>query len=170
MDEVLRATEGLAAWVVRVQRGTAGQWLERWSKEDKGRTPSLVLRKDMVFGLDHLRSALYHALLSIRNGTNVSSTLVMECLLYASGERQLQSAIRKMSVNGDTEEIVIASLSGEVPTPEPDWLPLERIETDISSERLRAFGIGEAEVKTVGGIRAAELVLERVAAVDIIKR
>src|SRR4030066_37882 len=97
MDDIMRATEELAAWRVRITKGSAQSWLEKWANQGGRDSDVLVLRSDMVFGLDHIRSALYHAKRAMDQGRNASNTLVMETLLYASGERQLQSAIRKLS-------------------------------------------------------------------------
>ena len=170
MDDIMRATEELAAWRVRITKGSAQSWLEKWANQGGRDSDVLVLRSDMVFGLDHIRSALYHAKRAMDQGRNASNTLVMETLLYASGERQLQSAIRKLSPDKDTEEIVIACLRGKRLVPDIDWLPLVAMIEDAPHARMKAFGIGVAESQTVGPGKATELVLERVAAVDITKK
>lgn len=129
----------------------------------------LVVRSDLVFGSDHLRSALYHARKAFEGGRNVSASLAMETLLYASGERQLNSAIRKMSVPDDAREFVVAIISGAVPVSAIDSVELPGT-VECRREDLLRFGIGEAEISTVPGRDPNELVLERVAAVDAIKK
>lgn len=170
MDEITRAIEGLAAWRVKVPKGTAQKWLDKWGKQGEDSSVVLVLRSEMVFGLDHIRSAMYHAKMAIEGRRNASNTLVMETLLYSSGERQLQAAIRKMSPDKDTEEIVVACLAGKRLAPGPDWLDLGGMDEVVSESRLEAFGIGRADLSTIGEKSAVELVLERVAAVDITKK
>jgi len=130
----------------------------------------LVVDGALVFGKDHLRSALFHALRAIEEGTNASKSIPMETLLYASGERQLSAAIKKMSVSEDTEEVVVARLTRDTIEPDPSWQPMSEEAMQVTVERLRAFGITDRELATVGADRGRELVLERVAAVDIQKR
>ena len=160
----------LNAWLVTVPAGRARSLLDAVTIDAAASGASvLVLDADMVFGLDHLRSALYHAKRALDEGSNVSDSLAMETLLYASGERQLSSAIRKMSVGDRTERIVVAQLSGDV-TPADGWIHLQDVSQDISHERLSKFGISVAELDTIGDRRPEDLVLERVAAVDVLKK
>ncbi len=130
----------------------------------------LVVRAGMVFGRDHLASALLHAKRAFDEATNSADSLEMETLLYASGERQLSSAIAKIGVTEETREVVVARLSGDGFQPDAGWELLGDRPTRLSVEQLRAFGISDAEISTVPESRVADLVLERVAAVDVLKR
>lgn len=170
MEESIEdATKDLCAWIVKVEPGLARPLLERMSKRADGEARDvLIANADMVFGLDHLRSALYHAKKAMVEGTNASDSLVMETLLYASGERQLSTAIRKMSVGDETTDIIVAVLQGRV-DPMEGWLELPDVPAHSSRERLKRFGITEEELCTFEG-RLEELVLERVAAVDVLKK
>ncbi len=162
------ATKDLVAWEIDVEGDLAMGFFDTITKEAKAAGADvLVLRSDMIFGLDHLRSALYHAMTSFLEGTNSSDSLAMETLLYASGERQLNSAIRKMSVDASTRRIVVARLQGDF-RPRPGWKELEARASDISKERLIRFGVTEQELSTVRD--GQDLVLEKVAAVDVLKR
>ncbi|MCU0852327.1 MAG: hypothetical protein MUC90_03600, partial [Thermoplasmata archaeon] len=117
-DETL--VKGLRAWTVTVDRGSAPA-LTRRLAESSAEGHVLVVKAEMVFGLDHLRSALHHAARATRDGRNASDSLAMETLLYASGERQLSAAIKKMSPDETTEQIVVASLHEDALEPMPDW-------------------------------------------------
>jgi len=130
----------------------------------------LVLDGDMVFGADHLRSALHHAQRAIDEGRNSSRSLTMETLLYASGERQLGAAIEKMSVGEHAKSVVIALLRGERFDIGEGWRKLEPRQMEMDRDRLRRYGFSDAELSTVAPESSAELVLERVAFVDILKR
>lgn len=130
---------------------------------------ALVMDGDMVFGADHVASALHHAAKAIAEGRNASDSLAMETLLYASGERQLSSAIRKMSVGLETTRVVVAVLEGRF-EPGEGWRPLPPSEGPVERTRLERFGLTEREMSTVAQERLSELVLERVAAVDVIKK
>jgi KEOPS complex subunit Cgi121 len=171
LDMVEEATKDLRAWVVRVGRGRAPAFLERTVNPLViSGAHILVMRSDMVFGLNHIRSALYHSKKAICERRNSSDSLSMETLLYASGEKQLSSAIKKMSVDQTTEEVVVAQLSeGDIEV-DGSWRVLNDFPEDPSVERLKRFGITQQELDTIGKSDPKDLVLERVAAVDIIKK
>lgn len=163
-------TNELNAWRTAVKHGTARTLLEGISKAATASGADvLVLKADMVFGMDHLRSALYHAKRSLNEGRNISDSLAMETLLYASGERQLSSAIRKMSVDDATDNIVVARLAGDV-NPAEGWEILPDISEGTTLARLAKFGVTDIELATIGDRRPDELVLEKVAAVDVLKK
>jgi tRNA threonylcarbamoyladenosine modification (KEOPS) complex Cgi121 subunit len=166
-DETL--VKGLRAWTVTVDRGSAPA-LTRRLAESSAEGHVLVVKAEMVFGLDHLRSALHHAARATRDGRNASDSLAMETLLYASGERQLSAAIKKMSPDETTEQIVVASLHEDALEPMPDWDRLPQRPGKDALDRLAKFGISGREVETVGEADATELVLERVALVDVLKK
>jgi KEOPS complex subunit Cgi121 len=134
----------------------------------------------LVATWQHLYFAVLNALIAFRNGRNISKTPVMETMLYASAQRQIQKALQLMGVkrtsanvavviSGDSPDAVGAFLSavsrriGE----EPDETVL-----DVSREKAlgirEAFGVTEKELETVmdrnDGERAlVNLVIERVA-------
>src|SRR4030042_4940080 len=94
-------TDGLRVWKAPVSRGAAQSVLEGVVSRAAGKgVEVLVMDADLVFGADHVRAALYRARRSMRDGRNASDSLAMETLLYASAERQLSSAIKKMAVDG----------------------------------------------------------------------
>jgi KEOPS complex subunit Cgi121 len=170
-DSDSTATAALGAWVVDVDRGAAPALMKLLiDRASASGQDVLVCRRDMVFGRDHVASALEHAMSAMREGRNVSASLPMETLLYLSGERQLSGAIGKMTVGDDTTQVVVAQLSTGPSVREFSWTDLPRVDPEIGAERLLVFGISETELKTVGSDRGAELVLERVAAVDVLKR
>jgi KEOPS complex subunit Cgi121 len=169
--DVKEATMELKAWVTTVKKGDAPLFLHEQVEPMKDReTQVLVTKADVIFGADHLRSALYHAKKAIAEGRNASDSLALETLLYASGERQLSSALKKMTVDDETTEVVVAQLSKGYFVPKSDWRPLPNMPEKPSRERLLAFGVTEKELATVGDKDPTELVLEKVAAVDVLKK
>lgn len=170
-DPVDLETRDLRVWLVKVPEGGAQEFRERLV-EDASRAEGevLVLRADLVFGYDHLRSALYHAKRAIRDGRNSSESLAMETLLYASGERQLSTAIDKMSADASSVEVVVAQLMGSKAVSDPSWEPMDRMKAEWKPEELARFGISRVEIATVGPERALDLVLEKVASVDVLKK
>ena len=170
-DPVREATGGLRAWLMSAQGDDALALRDRIldSAADKG-AQLLVLRSDMVFGLDHLRSAMYHAMKATSEHRNVSESLAMETLLYASGERQLSTAIKKMSVDSSTPGIAIVQLTAGDIGEERTWRPLPSIRSDMPREAILDFGVSSDELATADARRVIDLVLEKVASVDITKR
>lgn len=162
--------ELLEAWVKGVDSGSATQVVESVLGEARASGAEvLLLDGDMVFGTEHLVSALFHATKATEEGRNSSDSLAMETLLYASGERQLSSAIDKMSVDDTTQRVVLAVLRGTY-APGEGWSRLPQKAGAVDKGRLMAFGVSEAEMGTVGADELPDLVLEKVAAVDVIKR
>lgn len=157
-------------WAMDVPRGEARARSDSLLERAKASGAEvLVLDGGMVFGADQVRSALAHAEKAVEEGRNSSDSLLMETLLYASGERQLSSAIRKMSPGDETDRLVLAVLRGHF-EPGRGWSEVPGMEPGPDTRRLLRFGISEAELATVDEARLADLVLERVAAVDVIKR
>ncbi len=164
-------TSDLKVWSVKVPGGGAKRLRDRIVESaSKAKVEVLVLRADMVFGSDHIRSSLYHAKKAMTEGRNASESLSMETLLYASGERQLSSAISKMSVDERCDEVAIAQLTPGTLDSDPSWRPMDRIKEKPDGKDLAGFGISREELATVDPGRALELVLEKVASVDVLKK
>ncbi len=128
-----------------------------------------VFDADMVFGEDHLRSALKHAERAFQRGKNVASDLMVEVLVYAAGERQISRALEKMGLKEAADRLVLLALGkGDVETLLAE-MRLVRDDTlvDGDPKHLAAYGITEAELGTVPPERVLDLVLERVALVDV---
>jgi len=170
-DPAVSETSELRVWVSSVPGDMAMRTRDEVvGSALKSGVEVLVLRADMVFGSDHLKSALYHAKKAINEGRNASDSLSMETLLYASGERQLGTAIRKMSVDSSCSEIVIAQLTRGRLEPGKSWRPLEAVAQGTLDSSLERFGISKNELATVSSAKKIDLVLEKVAAVDILKK
>ena len=170
-DQIERATAEVRAWTMRVKKGEAERLMKEISEAARvSSSEVLVIKGELVFGLDHVRSALYHARKAIEEGRNASESIAMETLLYSSGERQLSSAIKKMSVDGETENVAIVRLHGAGVKPGDNWVEMPRRPRAVDTAELRRFGISDRELETVSREKAVELVMERVAAVDILKK
>ena len=130
-----------------------------------------IVDADMVFGRTHIITSYEHAKRAFDEERNSSRSLAMEVLLYMSGERQISTAIEKMGIKDGTMEFCIILL-GDVDIGELlRHLGLEMddsvLEGDIS--KLEAFGISQKEMDTLPGENVFDLVLERVAMVDLLK-
>lgn len=165
------ARSRLKAWSVEVQLGRGPETMEGIVQRARAAgTEVLVLDGNMVFGKDHLVTAMQHAARAIEQGTNASDSLLMETILYASGERQLGSATKKMGVSKDSTELVIAQLVDGGFAHDPSWIELPAMRASADRAQLIRFGISEGELSTLEERSPTELVLEKVAAVDVQKR
>ena len=138
--------------------------------EEMGVTVQLTDAR-LVCGKEHLEVAAEKALRARERGRMTARALAAEVLLYASGERQIQKAIGKMGVRDDTTEVGVMAL-GEVDAKDIlEALGLEPDDTvlEASPEKLAAYGISPKELEAVDSDQAADLVLERVALVDLMK-
>jgi KEOPS complex subunit Cgi121 len=156
--------------------------VNEWAKERK--LFIQIFDGDKVCGRLHLVSALEHALRAFRENKNSAFTLELETLLYASGKRQISEAIEHMGIKeGKNRSVVLlfASLSseesgGKLPTNgELEEMlisvGLNRNDKTIegNTEKAKAFGITEKEIESVPKNKTEDLVLERVAMVDVLK-
>lgn len=161
---------------------------EEFVKAARKETPSSVgvqfFDAKLVATWQHLYFAVLNALLAFRSERNISKSVAMEAMLYASAQRQIRKALQFIGVKGNTANVAVV-ITGENPDVieaflsavskrvgvEPDDTVLE-----VSQEKARlirqAFGITEKELKTVkekdDGMQAlVDLVVERVALLSI---
>ena len=124
---------------------------------------------------------MFHAERAFTANTNLAEDPAIEILLYASGERQIKLAIEKIGIKKgsrsfgmvvyskkDTEGINNKKQTSEIILKD---LGLNRDDTRLEGGRdvLERFGISDTEIDKVPQSRWLNLVLSRVAMVDIIK-
>jgi tRNA threonylcarbamoyladenosine modification (KEOPS) complex Cgi121 subunit len=132
------------------------------AREDTSRTVWVqFFDAELVASWQHLYFAVLNALLAFRTERNVSKSVAMEVMLYASAQRQIRKAIQRMGVKcdsanvalviiGEKQDSVQAALSavskrvgGEV-----DETVLELTKEKTKSIR-KAFDIGANEIEAV---------------------
>ncbi len=129
-----------------------------------------VLDADKIAGEDHIMFAVEKAVNSFKTGTNIANDLAKEIMLYAAGTRQIKRAVKLGIHKGENNIVIVAvgdaHLSGfEEIRPEPVLAYRESKKDAL----MKAFGITDMELEAVGEEKLPELVLERVALVDVIK-
>jgi len=138
-----------------------------------------VMDAGKVYGREHIISAVEHAVRAFKNKTNSCRTLDLEILLYASGKRQIKDAIDFMGA-GEGEEFVLVAVGKtgikgyDENVSAIDFLENGGIEIDDTvikkdDSTLKKFGITEEEIKSVDKSMYGDLILEKVAMVDVIK-
>lgn len=136
-------------------------------------THLICFNAGMLAGKRHARTALHHAVRSFHNGSMVSNTLEMEALLFAAGSRQCSVAALFGVHEGDNSMFV-----GCYPPRDGIWdalTPLmcvadENMDTIDPHKRaylIKLFGITEEEIATCSEDCITELVLERIALLEV---
>ncbi len=129
------------------------------------------LDADMVLGKEHILSAIEHADRAFQRKENISETLAMEILIYTAGEPQIKNALAKIGLRDGCERIAI--ITGGINTKAlealMDHLHLEQDDGVLEFNELKAreFGINEREISAVKKDKRRDLVLERVALVEV---
>jgi len=132
-----------------------------------------LLNAGLVFGIDHVRSAFEKAARAFENGQNVSDSLATETMLYMSGCRQIQEAVGLFRLRKGDAVVCLADSAQLSEGRLRSGLSIEEDEAalaDIGGKDIRGFGISGTEANTVPSGKTADLVLERVASVDIRKK
>jgi KEOPS complex subunit Cgi121 len=140
-------------------------------KSSKNNQVIQVLNADKLAGEEHIRFAVEKAVTSFEKGTNIANDLAKEIMLYAAGTRQINRAV-KLGIHKGKNNIVLVAV-GE----KPDLLGFDDITPapvlgyteSKKKELMDIFNITDEEIKVVGADRIPELVLERVALVDVMK-
>lgn len=134
---------------------------------------------DLIATKEHLFFAVLNALQAFKTKTNLSKSLAMETMLYASAKRQIQRAIVQCGIKPETTKIATVIISQDAAQikvavdgltaifgSEPDESVLEL--SAAKEKRIKeAFGISNEETETVkkneGSSTLVDLVIEHVA-------
>jgi len=139
---------------------------------------------DLVATWQHLYFALLNALTAFKNRENLSKSVAMETMLYASGRRQIQKATQLLGIKPASRNIAVLIVGDKA---EVVQKTLEKVSKHVGEqlddsvlelsgkkmERIKkAFDISNTELETVmegDGVEKAlvDLVLERVALLTV---
>ena len=127
-----------------------------------------MLDASAVFGIDHLRSAFEHAERARSRGTAVASSIAMEFLRYAAGERRIDRAIERIGAKPGSP-VAIALIGDVSRSATAKACSLARDDRVLSAEgkSLLRLGITDGERRAIPRAMALDLVLERVALADL---
>ena len=138
-----------------------------------------VFDASMICGKVHLESAILHTIRADEQQRMAAQTLEMELMLYASGERQLTKAIPKIGVKKDQTTIALALLSkhhsdkmlGSIIDVIEKRFHIKKDDSllNISIEKMRRWEISESIINNLSEDEYEDVILEKVAYVDIIK-
>ncbi len=145
------------------------QKLKKISKETN--ITIAALDADKLAGEEHVRFAVEKAIRSFENGKNIANDLAKEIMLYASGSRQITKAV-KLGIHKGQNKVVLVAV-GETPDLSgfDEIRPEPVLAYDDSKKEaiMETFGITNEEIEAAGEEKIPELVIERVALLDVIK-
>ncbi|MBN1763285.1 MAG: hypothetical protein JW878_09480 [Methanomicrobia archaeon] len=144
-----------------------------------------ALNATLIAGVGHINSAVQKAIRALEHKQGITSDLGLEILLYASGRRQIERALAMGVTEGEnTVAVVIIDVAGdkdlnavaEAVTRKTGIaeVPVQELEVNPRDEQKKAnlkrfFAITDEEMKAVGEQKLQQLVLERVALLDVLK-
>ena len=133
----------------------------------------VCLDADRIAGVRHAESAVRHGLRAWEAGTAIADSLEMEVLLYAGGTRQT-SIGSTFGVRSDTTNLYLCFIPPSEEAITEIGYYVRHTEEDgenLTEEKVRRlaelFGITPAECEAVGRGRFQDLVIERVALLDV---
>ncbi|ODS41400.1 MAG: hypothetical protein A7315_06370 [Candidatus Altiarchaeales archaeon WOR_SM1_79] len=143
------------------------------AKEFLGKEDAILqfIDADKILGKEHIYSAIEHAERSFERGDNISATKAMEILIYTACEPQINNALAKVGLKDGCEKIAMiidgnVDLQGLLL-----YLNIKRDDKvlELNDLKLREFGISGEEISAVKKDKIKDLILERVAMVDVKK-
>jgi KEOPS complex subunit Cgi121 len=134
----------------------------------------ILFNADRMAGRVHVESALAHAFRVFEEGDTISNSVEMESLLYAAGSRQCQQGT-SFGIHSGENRVYLCICPGNkrvqkdlqqsgVYCEEEDW---ETLSEEKQSLLMELFGITVEELGVVGISRLQDLVLERVALLEV---
>jgi KEOPS complex subunit Cgi121 len=156
------------------------EFLKKIRKEKPSNVETQFFDAKFVASWQHLYFAVLNALTAFKNKGNISKSLAMETLLYASAQRQIRKAMELLGIKSETSEIALLII-GQNPETVKSALSMisasvnvqhDDTVLELSEEKRRiiqkTFGISDLELKTVmkkDGLEEAltNLVIERMA-------
>jgi KEOPS complex subunit Cgi121 len=144
-----------------VRIGDAEEFLKAINKEKPLSVEIQFFDASLIATWQHLYFAALNALTAFKNKTNISKSLAMETLLYASAQRQIRKAMEIMGIKANTSEMAVLII-GEKPDMVKSALKMvskyvnakeDESVLELSKKKIelikKTFGISELEFKTV---------------------
>jgi len=157
-----------------------GEFLKKIRKEEPSNAEIQFFDAKFVATWQHLHFAALNALTAFKNRENISESLAMESLLYASAQRQIRKAMKLLGIKPNSSEIAVLIFEER---PELARSALSLVTKQVKAKRddrvlklskekvagiQKIFVISDVELETVmkkDGLEKAltDLVIERMA-------
>lgn len=158
--------------------------LKKISREKPQNVEVQFFDASLVATWQHLYFAVLNALTAFKNKQNISKSLTMEAMLYASAQRQIRKAVELIGIKPNSSEIATVIIGENQKTVEN---ALSTVSKHIEAERddkvlevteakakeiQRVFGISDLEIETVASENDSrkvlvDLVIERMALLSV---
>ena len=134
--------------------------------------PIQLLRHDRVVGWDHVRHAAKLAQRAMKEGRNHAKTLDVEFLRYASGKRQIKEALQLLGIPASNDGAIVVAFGPKRMDAMQHFLHAIAENPDdtllvADLQHLADFGVEVAALDATPAERRLDLVLEKVALVDV---
>lgn len=160
---------------VHISIGNIDRFLDRIREIAFQRATHIILFDACrMAGVEHVQSSLFHAFRALDGGSMISSRVEMEALLYASGSRQIVHGMAFGVHEGENaaylcicppeRQALTDVMAFCTPADDEDW---ESLSPEKAALLCELFSITRQEVGVVGPARIRELVLERVALLEV---
>jgi KEOPS complex subunit Cgi121 len=145
----------------KVKMKSTKEFLELIKKQKPPNAETQFFDAKLVASWEHLYFAVLDALTAFRNKENISKSLMMETMLYASAQRQIRKAVELLGIKPGTSDIALLIVGQNSDTVKSaseaisSRLNLQYDDTvlELSEEKRKAvqkaFGISDLELKTV---------------------
>jgi tRNA threonylcarbamoyladenosine modification (KEOPS) complex Cgi121 subunit len=158
----------------------AEELLKANRKETRENVDLQFFDAQLIATQEHLFFAALNALQAFKNKTNLSKSLAMETMLYASAQRQIQRAIQRLGIKPQTTNMAVVILSEDLKETETMLTWIKAVIGAVVDEKVldmtgvkerkicHAFQITDEELETLKGNASSSeavvnLVIERVA-------
>jgi KEOPS complex subunit Cgi121 len=113
---MLKTVEGFGQWVAfagfkNVCVGEVNQFLNRF-RQIGGVTAVQFFDAGLVAGWEHLYFSVLNSLKAFESGTNISKSLSVECLLFASAQGQISFAFELIGVKKESSQVGVVVVAG----------------------------------------------------------
>jgi KEOPS complex subunit Cgi121 len=137
------------------------EFLDKIQKEKPSSVETQLFDAKFVASWEHLYFAVLNALTAFKNKENISKSVMMETMLYASAQRQIRKAMELLGIKSETSEIALLIVGQNRETVKSASqmisasVKAQRDNTvlELSEEKRRiiqkAFEISDLELKTV---------------------
>lgn len=125
---------------------------------------------------DHLLFSIYRARQSFSTGTNEAKDIGLEVLRFSSGQRKIDKSFSMGLIQGENRSVFVffgettECLKAAENAFKAEFGLSETIKIPMSEKKpflMKQFEITDVELKTAGDSRLKDLVMERVALVDV---
>lgn len=157
--------------------GSTEEFLHAIRSEQSENVDIQLFDAEKVAGWQHLYFAALNALTAFKSKVNISKSLEMETMLYASSQRQIRRAMGLLGINPDTSAVAVLVIGEKA---EDVKSALSHVSKHVNAQRddgvleltnekvtviRKIFGISDVELETVmknGGLENAltDLVIE----------